>query len=115
MRREVAAIHMWSPRQDLEEFSREISNKKLSKCPVVYLDFAVEGVPAGRVELTLRSDVCPRTCANFRALCTGETGHGYKGTAIHSVIRACSLPTRPPPASAAPRAASLLSPQRLRA
>ena len=79
---------MWSPRQSLEEFSREISNKRASKCPVVYLELAVDGKPAGRVELTLRADVCPRTCANFRALCTGEKGFGYKGTAIHSAIRA---------------------------
>ena len=32
--------------------------------------------PAGRLEMTLRADVCPKTCENFR--CTGEkarTGH----------------------------------------
>jgi cyclophilin family peptidyl-prolyl cis-trans isomerase len=36
----------------------------------------------------LYTDVCPKTCANFRALCTGESGSGlhYKGTPIHRIF-----------------------------
>ena len=52
------------------------------------------GAPAKRVVFELFSSVCPRTCENFRALCTGEKGTSasgvalsYAGTPIHRVVR----------------------------
>merc|ERR1712205_26380 len=51
--------------------------------PVVYFDMTIGGAAAGRIEMTLRADVVPKTAENFRALCTGEKGQGRSGKALH--------------------------------
>jgi peptidylprolyl isomerase len=44
-----------------------------------FLDVAVDGEPAGRIELGLYGNQAPRTVENFRCLCTGERGESAGG------------------------------------
>ncbi len=61
----------------------------------VYLDISIGGTYEGRLIISLFTDVVPRTCLNFKNLCTGESGLGkltnkplhYKNTIFHRVIK----------------------------
>merc|ERR1712008_293125 len=64
-----------------------------AECPKVFFDMTIGDSPAGRIVMTLRSDVAPKTAENFKCLCTGEKGTGrsgkplhFKGSAFHRVI-----------------------------
>ncbi|SNX86331.1 probable peptidyl-prolyl cis-trans isomerase [Melanopsichium pennsylvanicum] len=60
--------------------------------PIVFMDISIGDVPAGRLKFELFSDIVPRTCENFRQLCTGEfrpnhVPQGYKNSIFHRIIK----------------------------
>src|SRR3954467_7695240 len=43
------------------------------KNPRVFFDITIGGQPAGRIEMELFADTCPKTAENFLQLCVGTT------------------------------------------
>ena len=55
--------------------------------PRVFFDVYADSTSLGRLVFELFDDECPKTCENFRALCTMEKGYGYKSSILHRVVR----------------------------
>ncbi|KAL1254734.1 hypothetical protein QQF64_016963 [Cirrhinus molitorella] len=54
--------------------------------PVVFFNITIDGEDAGRVVMELFAHIVPKTAENFRALCTGEMGFGYRRSVFHRII-----------------------------
>ncbi|KAK9537433.1 hypothetical protein VZT92_005051 [Zoarces viviparus] len=56
--------------------------------PKVFLQVTSDGQPLGTITVELFSHIVPKTAENFRALCTGEKGFGFRDSIFHRVIPA---------------------------
>lgn len=61
------------------------------KNPRVFFDIAIGDKAAGRIEMELFADTCPKTAENFLQLCVGTKNKdgktlAYKGSSFHRVI-----------------------------
>jgi hypothetical protein len=65
--------------------ARKLSTMKATN-PKVFFDIDIGGKPQGRVTFELFADVVPKTAENFRQLCVGTPGFGYKDSKFHRVI-----------------------------
>ncbi|XP_061853236.1 ranBP2-like and GRIP domain-containing protein 4 isoform X2 [Colius striatus] len=54
--------------------------------PVVYFEVSANDEPLGHITMELFSNIVPRTAENFRALCTGEKGFGFKNSSFHRIV-----------------------------
>jgi cyclophilin family peptidyl-prolyl cis-trans isomerase len=51
-----------------------------------FFDIQIGDAAPRRVEFELDNEAVPKTAENFRALCTGEMGFGYKSSIFHRII-----------------------------
>ena len=52
----------------------------------VFFEIEVNSKPAGKIVFELFDSIVPKTADNFRQLCNGSKGFGYKGTSFHRMI-----------------------------
>ena len=61
---------------------------------IPFLEIAINGKVIGRLTFELFEETCPKTCENFKALCSGEKGMSYlsgkplnyKNSKIHKIF-----------------------------
>ena len=53
-----------------------------------FFEISVDGKPIGKIVMELFDDICPKTCMNFRYLCSNnDPNMSYRGCPFHRVIK----------------------------
>lgn len=68
----------WQQRADVA-FRKYCADSEHQFC---YMDIGIDGAKTGRLVIELYSDVCPKTCENFKSLCNGD-GPKYGNKTLH--------------------------------
>lgn len=77
-------VHRQNATSSRYQFATKAEQASVTK--KVYFDIKIGDKDAGRVVIGLFADDVPKTAENFRQLCTGDMGFGFKGSAFHRVI-----------------------------
>ncbi|MCJ8732174.1 hypothetical protein PDJAM_G00208100 [Pangasius djambal] len=66
--------------------SSKVMELSIPSNPVVFFSVAADDEPIGKITIELFANIVPKTAENFRALCTGEKGFGYRNSIFHRLI-----------------------------
>jgi peptidyl-prolyl cis-trans isomerase-like 6 len=74
-----------------EEYAAQLAS---TQNDFVFMDITIDNEPIGRLMIQLFNNIVPKTCDNFRLLCTGENGRSkttsyalhYKNQIIHRIV-----------------------------
>mmetsp|Transcript_1812 Transcript_1812/g.2783 ORF Transcript_1812/g.2783 Transcript_1812/m.2783 type:complete len:190 (-) Transcript_1812:505-1074(-) len=56
-----------------------------------YFDVTIDGEYSGRIIISLYGNAAPLAAKNFKLLCTGSKGYGYRGNSIYRIISGLSI------------------------
>lgn len=87
----ISALHISNAQLNKDSQGELTPRLPMPDNPVVFFDILIVAPgkkrQAGRIEMTLRADVVPKTAENFRQLCLKEReGEGFIGSKFHRVI-----------------------------
>ncbi len=76
----------WDQLRASPELRVVVASKPQGDTGDVFFDITANGSPLGRIVIQLFDKIVPKTCKNFRELCKGSRGFGYKGCPFHRII-----------------------------